>query len=66
MRVKYIGKDRIAEVWKNQSEKRNIQLINGYNFNVEYWCGINSVVTEYGEWICDEDSPCFKQEFEAI
>lgn len=66
MKVQYVGKEKEFEVWENQSRRRNVSIKNGDVFSTGKWGSVESVLTDKYEWICDVDSPQFKEEFIVI
>ena len=66
MKVKFIGDSYKTDVWKNQSTKRNFNVIKNREFKTGLWGGSESVLTANDEWICDCDSKCFKEQFIRI
>lgn len=68
MKVKFIRDEEfIQETWLNENEKGQVITIHkGETFNTGAWGygGIESVLTDKGEWICDCDCRGFDELFE--
>lgn len=64
MKVKYNGESKLLKEWFHR--QNGVFIENGRIYKTELYEGINSVVDDYGDWICDCDSETFKEEFEII
>lgn len=70
MKVKFIRDEEFTqETWLNENEKGQVITIHkGETFKTGAWGygGIESVLTDKGEWVCDCDCQGFDELFEVI
>lgn len=66
MKVQYVGETQEVEVWYNHSTKSKYTIVKDSLYETNLWDRIGSVLTEKDEWICDVDSPFFKDNFIII
>lgn len=66
MKVKYTGETIEMLSWRTQNNNNSYKLENGSVFLTGEWLGVQSVLNEHDELVCDIDSPFFKDNFEMI
>lgn len=66
MEVQYVGETKEFEAWANQNSMRHVTVKSGDILFIGKWGNIESVLTSEDEWLCDFDSPLFKEEFVVL
>ena len=61
----YIGEPMVVTLWRDKYTSRRLTIHKGVQFIIGKWIDsdrdIESVMTKYGEWVCDVDSSTFSQ-----